>query len=79
MIGSFEKEIADKTSFRSKGFIRNARTPKRVHSSKIFISSLPVITIILEVGSSNQIFFKTLNPSSLGIVKSKNTSSDFSE
>jgi len=51
VIGSCEKEIADKTSFRSNGFIRNARTPKRVQSSKIFISSLPVITIILEVGS----------------------------
>ena len=51
MIGSFEKEIADKISFKSNGFIRNARTPKRVHSSKIFISLWPVITIILEAGS----------------------------
>ena len=51
MVGSFEKEMADKTSFKSNGFIRNARTPERVHSSKIFISSLPVITIILESGS----------------------------
>jgi hypothetical protein len=31
MVSSFEKEIADKTAFKSNGFVRNARTPKRDH------------------------------------------------
>jgi len=48
MVISSKKEIVDKTSFRSNGFIRNAIIPNFVHSLKIFISSLPVITIILE-------------------------------